>query len=33
MSFGMLQTFKKFSHDVLRLNEVTKSDRNLWWGY
>ena len=27
---------QKFLHscfDVLKLNEVTKSDKNLWWGY
>ena len=29
----LLENFSIIFFNVLRLNEVTKSDRNLWWGY
>jgi len=32
-AYSLLENFCIISFDVLRLNEVTKSDRNLWWGY
>ena len=29
----MLIDISIISFNVLKLNEVTKSDKNLWWGY